>query len=94
MRKIWKYELKTVDEQVIKIPFMSGNSNNFKDQVLKIDVQNGIPCLWCLVDQAQEIERTIYIIGTGNTMPKEFTKDNYIGSYQLYGGSFVGHVFV
>lgn len=93
MRRIFKYELETTDKQIIKVPFICG-SNKFKDQVLKIEVQNGTPCMWCLVDQAEEVARTIYIVGTGNPMPKEFTKDNYVGTYQLFGGSFVGHVFV
>lgn len=104
MRRIWKYELETTDEQILKIPVLVNGSTQvrFKDQVLKIEEQQGKLCMWCLVDLGGEnsdhpkfeVNRKIIIVGTGNPMPDYLTNDHYIGSYQLYGGSFVGHVFV
>jgi len=104
MRRIFKYELETKGEQIINVPrLVNGNIQvRFKDQVLKIDSQNDKLCMWCLVDLGGENsdyprvdeDRKIIIVGTGNPMPDYLTQDHYIGTYQLLGGSFVGHIFV
>ena len=104
MRRIWKYELNTTDEQYITVPRMvDGNIQcRFIDQILKIDVQQDRLCMWCMVDLGgenanyprQDERRKIIIVGTGNPMPDYLSKNHYIGTYQLFGGSFVGHVFV
>lgn len=93
MKRIYKYKLETTDLQTFRIPKLSG-ATNFKEQLLNINTQNDYPCMWCLVDVEGELQDiNIRIIGTGNPMPEYITKDNYIGTYQLCGGSFVGHVF-
>jgi hypothetical protein len=93
MRKIYKYQLETTDIQYLKIPRII-ETDTFKEQVLKIDTQNGIPCIWCLVDTEEE-ERNVSIrtVGTGNPMPL-LSKDNYLGSYILHDGRLVFHVFL
>lgn len=93
MRRIYKYPLITTDVQTIKVPGLVGASG-FKEQVLKIDSQRNIPCLWCLVDDEEpEQEITLVIVGTGNPMPF-MSKDDYLGSYMVFEGEFVGHIFV
>ena len=104
MRRIWKYELDTTGEQTIKVPILFNKDVKVKfiDQILKLDIQNDKLCLWCLVDlgggdndySRRDEDRKIIIIGTGNPMPYYLTKEDYIGTYQLHGGEFVGHVFV
>ncbi len=93
MRKIYKYPIETKDVQTIRVPKLIGASK-FKDQVLNVDTQLGEPCIWCLCDTKEELQdRKILVIGTGNPMPL-LSKDNYLGSYMLYNGNLVFHVFV
>jgi hypothetical protein len=98
MRRIWKYELDTTDEQYIIVPTLVNGSCQvrFLDQILKTDIQHDQLCLWCLVDvtsngdgsyDAQYEKRKIIIVGTGNPMPDYLSKDHYVGTCQLYGGS-------
>ena len=83
---IWKFELETIDNQTIKIP-VGG-------EILTIQTQNGMPCLWALVDSnADKEDRFIEIYGTGHFIRQdENVNRKYIGTYQL-GGSLVFHVF-
>ena len=93
MRRIYKYALETSDTQKIRIPkLVEGES--FKKQVLKIDTQNDTPCIWCLVDVGEEEQEiSIRIVGTGNPMPT-LSQDDYLGSYMLFDGGLVFHVFL
>jgi hypothetical protein len=85
MTTIWKYDLFEVDEQEITIPFGY--------ELLSVQVQNGQVCLWAKVEPKNELDKvTIIIHGTGH--PADDTHNaKFIGTFQLYGGSFVGHVF-
>lgn len=94
MKVIWKFELQTVDRQVIKMPLGS--------KILTVQTQNDVPVLWALVDtdMAPQEDKVIDVYGTGNDV--DFLSDGYIfpdtereyiGTYQLDGGSFIGHVF-
>ena len=96
MRTIYKYPLETVDTQIIEVPGIFGFGNSFNKQFLCIDVQYGVPCLWCIVDTDLKQQRKIKlrIVGTGNSMPEFLGNEDYLGSYQLLDGQFVGHVFV
>jgi hypothetical protein len=85
MNKIWKYKLATTDIQTIKMPL--------NPRILTVQGQYGEPCLWALVDpDAKMVPITIVIHGTGHPVPEPLSLV-YVGSYQLYGGDFVGHVF-
>ena len=84
MNSIWKFELEVTDEQLIEIPAGS--------LLLDVQVQHGTPCLWARVEpEAEKVKRRIFTHGTGHPVPE--TTGDYIGSYQLQGGAFVGHVF-
>ena len=82
-RTIWKYELAVVDEQWIEMPHGA--------KPLTVAIQYDKPCMWCLVNP-QNSEEPVHIIthGTGHPVP---LISQYIGSYQLANGAFVGHVF-
>ncbi len=59
MTTIWKYELGEVDNQVISIP--EGY------ELLSVQVQNGVPCLWAKVEPKNNREELEIIIhGTGH----------------------------
>jgi len=82
---IWKFELKTIDEQYIEVPEGA--------EMLNVQVQNGVPCLWVRIDPAAErFKRCIVTHGTGHRMPSTID-EQYIGTYQLQGGAIVLHVF-
>jgi hypothetical protein len=83
-KKIWKFQLQTTHSQVLEIP--SGS------EILTVQVQNGKPCIWALVDDIYSpTKRIIEVFGTGHTIEDGTRK--YIGTYQLYSGDLVFHVF-
>ena len=88
MKTIYKYPLETTDNQTVEMPLDS--------KILCIQVQGDKPCLWAMVNTEAERKekRFIEIFGTGNEMHYDMgVSRNYIGTYQLNNGSFVGHVF-
>jgi hypothetical protein len=86
MKNIYKYILKATDIQIIEMPKDS--------EILTVQVQNGVPCLWVKVSECSWFDNesvTIHTCGTGNPMGEV---GPYIGTYQLDGGSLVFHVFI
>lgn len=85
MNTIWKYELGITDVQEINLPS--------KHEILALQVQNNIPCLWVLVDtEAPRHNITIITKGTGNPITHDRSQLEYIGTCQ-YRYSLVFHVF-
>lgn len=84
MKTIWKYQLDAVGKQRVYM--------KQKAEILAVQVQDGNPCIWALVDPEQSsIQRTLRIYGTGQ--PIEDDPGRYIGTFQFDGGSLVFHVF-
>lgn len=81
--KIWKYELELTDIQFIKVPY--------KSQILSVQVQNDILCMWAIVDDydIDVVNIKINIVGTRN--PIENNLGVFIDTVQNNG--FVWHVF-
>ena len=85
MKKIFKYELSLAEDQEIDLP--SGST------ALSVQVQNGIPCLWVLVDvEAVKTSVKVYTIGTGHPAPEDIDECQFVDTYQM--GVFVFHVFI
>lgn len=83
-RAIWKYPLALRDVQGIDMP--SGAN------ILCVQVQAGVPCLWAIVDtEARNVMRRIRIVGTGH--PIEVEGEPYIGTFQIHDGALVFHAF-
>ncbi len=85
MKTIWKYSIETTDIQLVVMPKGA--------QILTVQTQNGLPCLWALVDtNSPNEQRLIRTHGTGHDV---FGSQNlqYIGTYQLEGGALIFHVF-
>lgn len=81
---IWKYTLKTTDEQTAEMPRGA--------QILTVQTQGDTPMLWALVDPGAPTERrTILTHGTGHEVPDDGRQ--YLGTYQRFGGQYVFHVF-
>lgn len=84
MKAIYKYPIAVIDEQTIEIP-LGG-------QILAVQMQNEIPCMWVLVDpQHVIVKRDFRIYGTGQQIPD--SAGLYIGTFQLRGGMLVFHLF-
>lgn len=81
---IYKYNLKLTDRQTLNLPDSA--------TLLTVQEQNGILCLWALVNPKFPLEpRIIEILGTGNLVPVAQRK--YISTVQTNQGSLVWHVF-
>lgn len=84
MKTIYKYPVPVDDWVEVK---MSKGA-----QVLCVQMQNGTPCVWALVDPTKEIEERYFLWrGTGHSMPPNHGK--YIGTVQAHGGALILHLF-
>lgn len=94
MRAIWKYPLEIKDRQTIKVPCILVDlyrTMMIKQQVLKLDVQNGKPCLWILIDTLYpEQDVIITMCETGHRCYEPI--ENYFDSFQIPPHTY--HVFV
>lgn len=83
-KSVWKFPLGQEDEE-ISVQMPDGA------QVLTLQMQAGIPCLWALVDPtAKTVTRHFFIVGTGHELWKD---GQYIGTWQVAGGALVWHLF-
>ena len=83
--KIWKFPLELADHQKIKAPFNMGP--------LSVQMQNGVPCLWAIVDPAMgETLHNVWIHGTGHEVDP-LVAGHFVGTFQALNGSLVFHVF-
>ena len=85
MKKIWKWQLEIADVVELDTP------DNW--QVLHVEVQHEVPCIWALIDpDAPSVKRKIRVCGTGHPIDGS-AKLKPLGSFFLSGGDFVFHVF-
>jgi hypothetical protein len=85
-KTIWKFPLQIMDRQEIKVPMGA--------QILSVQVQDGIPCMWAMVEPDSSIFDTIYIEIFGTGHPIDCGNGNnrkFISTIQLR--SLVFHVF-
>jgi len=84
MKAIWKYELTMGTRQVVEMPVGA--------KLLTVHRQEGIVCLWAIVNTALPTEeRIIGVFTTGYPLPEN--PKEYIGTAFFNGGEFVVHVF-
>jgi hypothetical protein len=87
MKTIWKFPLQVIDSQVVSMPRGA--------KPLTVQVQDGKPCLWAIVDpEAAKEDRVVEIHGTGHQTNKTLDRHYYIGTFQLEGGALVFHAFM
>ncbi len=85
MKTIWKYELSIDAKNHLNIPE--------DGKILHLKLQNGIPCLWILVEQENLFEeRKFLFYGTGMTISK-IEELTYIGSVLIQDETLVFHLF-
>lgn len=81
-RVVYKFPLQITDRQVIEIQSMR--------EILCVQMQKDVPCLWAYVDPHSQVERVeIITMGTGHVWSK--IPQKYIATYQFQ--DLVFHVF-
>ena len=85
-KQIWKYTLDVYDS-AIEMPIGA--------EVLTVQSQNNIPCLWALVNPLAEKEKRYFeVFGTGHNVYCDMGIERmYIGTFQIDSGSLVFHLF-
>jgi hypothetical protein len=85
MLTVWKFPIPIEGRQVLSLPRES--------QLLSVQMQGGLPCLWALVDpDAPKEDRRFLWVGTGHPIQEPDTL-RHVGTVQLAGGSLVFHLF-
>lgn len=83
---VWKYEIPVADNFALRLPEGA--------RFLHVDVQDGHPRLWVLVDTEQAIEDKFFVLaGTGHPIPEAPEQLAHIGTYMLLDGALVFHLF-
>lgn len=81
---VGKYALALEDNQIIEMP---ENAN-----ILTVQMQNGKPHLWATINIKERlVKRKFKIIGTGQEFDEHGLR--YIGTFQLYAGDLIFHLF-
>jgi hypothetical protein len=83
MKTIHKFPLDITDAQILSVPISPEPLHVGLDPA-------GDPCIWMLVDTAQEkYPFTVYMVGTGQPCP--YSVKEYVGS--IHQNPFIWHVF-
>lgn len=84
MKRIFKYPVQ-IGEFSLEMPV--------DHQILTVQVQNGEPQMWALVDDAgMKANARFLVVGTGHAFPDAEDFD-YAGTFQVAGGALVFHLF-
>ena len=84
MTAVFKYQMPIEDEFAIPMPAGA--------KVLHVDVQNGMPHIWALVDPANDLRAYNFCVrGTGH--PFRGNEGDHVGTVMLHAGALVFHVF-
>lgn len=85
MKRIFKYQVETKDLQIVEMPKGA--------EILCVQLQHNIPCIWALVDENREKEnRYIETFGTGHYIDNVNNR-KYISTIQCHSGQLILHYF-
>ena len=86
MLRVYKYTIPVEDHFSLDLPAGA--------KILTVQVQYQEPQIWALVDSGQSnVRRDFRMAGTGHDIKEDNDSLTYIGTFQLSGGSFIGHLF-
>ena len=86
MNKVFKYPVPVQDRFSLNLPQGA--------RILTVQEQHGEPQIWALVNPENVIEtRNFCLAGTGHSIEENEENLNYIGTFQLYNGDFIEHLF-
>ncbi|MET0410397.1 MAG: hypothetical protein ABW217_03835 [Polyangiaceae bacterium] len=81
---VWKYEVSIGGRFDIDMPAGA--------RILTLQLQFGKPVIWAAVDPSKpKVRRTFGLVGTGAEV--DFELPDYIGTFQLFDGRTVIHMF-
>jgi len=85
--RIFKYPFQVSDFIQVEMPKNA--------HILTVQAQGETACMWAIVDLGEsEVEvREFRCYGTGHPIDIEVSSARYIGTFQLLGGRFIGHLF-
>ena len=84
MQTIYKYDLQPMDNVEIVMPAGA--------KILCVQMQGESPRVWALVDLGREsVKRIFHVVGTGHKHAS--IRGDYVGTFQMYDGELVFHVF-
>ena len=85
MKMIYKYPITVADRFALSMPQGA--------QVLTVQSQREVPCIWALVDPSEpEGLYEFALVGTGHKR-EDLDGMPYLGTVQLLGGDLIFHVF-
>lgn len=85
MRRVYKYTIPVRDVFHLDLPIGA--------EILTVQVQRNEPQIWALVNPDCQTERRYFrLAGTGHAIGDRMLL-KYIGTFQLHGGDFIGHLF-
>ena len=83
---IYKYIIEPDDYIKINVPKFS--------KILSVQLQKSNVCVWILCDPNQPLTtRTFRLAGTGHEIKEDIAGLIFIGTFQVYGGDLVFHLF-
>ena len=83
---IYKFPLSITDHQFLKVPGVTL-------QPLTVQMQNGIPMLWLMLETGEPYSYPVHCFGTGHEISFDVYRfQNYVGTIQLKDGT-VWHFF-
>ena len=85
--KIFKYPIPVEDYFELILP--TGT------EILTVQTQYNKPCIWCLVypDVVPTEKRKFRLVGTGHPIEEGLVSLDYIGTFQLFNGTLMFHLF-
>lgn len=81
--ELWKFPFSTINEQTIRMPKGA--------IVLAVQTEQGVPCMWALVNPAAEKENRRFSIRETENNADNLGK--YLGTYQLHNNTRTFHLF-
>lgn len=87
MKKIWKYELKSLNEQVINMPKGS--------VIIAAKSQFNIPVVYAIVDPSEKEteQRLVTTFGTDHPIDINMTSWTYLDTIMTHNDNLVWHIF-
>jgi len=86
MKTIWKFPFEIADRFEILMP------EGAEFLAVAEHKQIGMACMWCKVDPSRPTERICFELrATGQ--PFNGTEDVFLGTFQMYNGKMVWHLF-
>lgn len=83
--QVWKFPIPMQDHFALEMPREA--------RILSCATQDGAPFLWAVVDPEKPRRAHRFdLVGTGQPVPHADAP--YVGSFQLFGGNLVFHLFV